>query len=60
MRKGLVAIIIGIAVAIAGGTAFAIDMSMRNSQPGVAPSGTTVGHNVVVNIEEKLGISESP
>lgn len=58
MQKGkLIAIVIGIAIAVGVGVAFAI--SMQTNQQ-VKPAGTTEGREIVVNIEEKLGISEKP
>lgn len=59
MHKGrLIAIAIGIAIAIVAGVAFAFNNTMSNDQ--VEPTGTTEGRNIVVNVEEKLEISESP
>ncbi len=59
MQKGrLIAIAIGIAVAVALGVAFAI--SMQTNQQEVEPTGATEGRNIVVNIEEKLEVSENP
>lgn len=58
MQKGrLIAIAVAIAVAVAVGAAFAFTSTMPNKQE-VEPAETTEGRNVVVNIEEKLGISE--
>ena len=57
MQKGkLVAIAIGIAITIAVGAAFAI--SMQTDRQELEPTGTTEGREIVVNIEEKLGVSE--
>lgn len=61
MQKGkLIAIAVGIAIAVAVGAAFAFTGTMPNNQQEVEPAGTTEGREIVVNIEEKLGISESP
>jgi len=46
--------------AVAVGVAFAFTSTMPNNEQEVEPAGTTEGRNVVVNIEEKLGISEKP
>lgn len=59
MQKGkLIAIAIGIAIAVAVGVAFAI--SMQTNQQEVEPTGTTEGKEIVVNLEEKLKVSENP
>ena len=61
MRKSrFLAIVIGIVAAVAVGVAFAFTSTMPNNEQEVEPAGTTEGRNVVVNIEEKLGISEKP
>lgn len=58
MQKGrLIAIAIGIAIAVAVGVTFAVTNSMQNSQQ-VEPTETTEGRKIVVNIEEKVGVSE--
>ncbi|MFQ5970304.1 MAG: hypothetical protein ACE5J2_07420 [Nitrososphaerales archaeon] len=58
MQKGrLIAIALGIAVALAVGVAFAFTGLMPQGEQVLEP-GTTEGRNVVVNIEEKLGVSE--
>lgn len=61
MRKArFIAIAIGIAVAAAVGVAFTFTSIIPNSTQEVEPAGTTEGRNIVVNVQEKLGISESP
>lgn len=56
----MVALLVGIAIAIAVGAAFAYEVSTQSVQNGAAPNATKEGKNIVVNIEEKLGISETP
>ena len=61
MQKGmLIAIAVGITVAVAIGAAFTFSSAMPSGQQVLQPAGTTEGHNKVVNLEEKLGISEKP
>ncbi len=81
MQRGrLIAIVVGIAIAVAFGAAFAFTslpgtqgissgtqdiLSVTEDilpviQDEVKPAGTKEGRNIVVNIQEELGVSESP
>ena len=82
MQRGrLIAIVVGIAITVAFGAAFAftsISPGTQDISPGtqdilsvtedilpvtqdeVKPAGTKEGRNIVVNIQEELGVSESP
>lgn len=53
----MIAIAVVIAIAVTVGAAFAFEISIQNKQQ-VEPAGTTEGREIVVNVEEKLGISE--
>ena len=61
MQKGrLIAIVVGVSVAIAIGAAFAFTSTIPNGQQEFEPAEeNTEGRNIVVTLEEKLGI-ESP
>lgn len=61
MQRGkLIAIAVGIAVAVALGAVFAFNSATQGEQKSIEPTGTDEGRDIVVNIEEKLQVSENP
>jgi hypothetical protein len=59
MKRGtLTVIIIAAAIGVGLGVAFALDVSMQNNQLEQTLTEPAEGRNIVVTIEEKLGISE--